>query len=390
MLGIVGRLGALLLIAAGWLSAASLSSLAEELAKAGLDPATCYRVRDLPFTRGDDLRFYLNDGFLILGKPVEGRRFSAVFVSDDDGGDAEAIVMPPTKGERLSLASFTGSPNLNEHFRQALMLFTDDTAEMLLEQIRTRALTPNAERGALIAREWEATLGNLARSFTVRLAQTLAQGTPVSRGFFYSALQGSKLGNFDVYYEPETANQIYLGALRYRENRAFYDTWSNFAARPFRSGARKMSVPDYRIGNYRIEAVLEENLHLRAVTRATLDVALEGLRVVALEISQGMQVKAVRINGDEAEVFAPESLRANLIRHSGSITFLIAAPQPLAAGRAYELEIEHEGDVVRDAGRGVMFVGARANWYPRAGLNFATFDLTFTYPSTLQMVFPGV
>ena len=66
-------------------------------------------------------------------------------------------------------------------------------------------------------------------------------------------MQGKKLGNFDLYYEPDAANQIYLGALRYRENRAYYDTWSNFEARPFRTGARKPAAPDYTIGNYRIE-----------------------------------------------------------------------------------------------------------------------------------------
>lgn len=390
MLGSVGRLAVVVLMAAGALQAAGMGSLAEQLAQAGLDPATCYRVRDLPFTRGDDLRFYLNDGFLIFGKPVEGRRISAVFTSGDDTGDAEVIVMPPTKGERLSLASFTEAPNMNEHFRQALLLFTDDTADVLLEQLKARPeLTANPERGALLAREWQATMGNIARSFTVRLVHSLGNQTPVSRGFFYAAIQGRKLGNFDLYYEPDSANQIYAGALRYRDNRAYYDTWSSFEARPFRTGARKLPPPDYAIGNYRIEAVLEENLHLRVVTRATVRVAREGLRVLAFDITQGMQVKAVRINGDEAEIFAPESLRANLIRHSGSVTFLVEAPQPLAAGRSYEFEIEHEGDVVRDAGRGVLFVGSRSNWYPRAGSEFATFDVTFTYPATLQMVFPG-
>jgi hypothetical protein len=387
--GIVRFLLAIGLVVAP-LAGARLSELAEQVTKAGLDASTCYRVRDLAFTRGDELRFYFNDGFLIFGNPVAGRRFSAVFVGDVEGGDGELIVMPPTKGERLSLASFTGSPNLNEHFRQAVMLYADDTAEKLLELVKARdEWGANAERGALLAREWQPTLSNITRSFTVRLAYYLGQNIPPERGFFYTVVQGKQLGNFDVYYEPDAANQIFLGALASRNNRAYYNTWTMFEARPFRTGARKTPGQAYRLTNYRIEAVLEENLHLRVVTRATLEVGEEPLRVVALELSDGMKIDVARLNGEEVEVFAPESLRANLMRNSGSVTFLLDAPQGLTPGRAYELEIEHQGDVVRDAGSGVYAVGSRLNWYPRAGVGFSRFDITFTYPSRLQLVFPG-
>lgn len=357
--------------------------------KVTIDPESCYRVRDLSFSRGDDLRFYLNDGYLLFGTPVAGRRIAAVFIGDDEGGDAEVIVMPPTKGERLSLASFTGSPNLNEHFRQAVFLFTDDTADVLLNEIRQRDMPRRAERGAIAAREWDTTVQNLARSFAVRLTQQLAAGTGAERGFVYAALQGRKLGNFDIYYDPEAANQIYVGALRTRDDRIFYDTWTNFEARPFRAGVRKRPGADYTLGNYRIEAVLEDNLHLRVVTQATLRAMRDDLRLAAFEITQGMKVNAVRINGQAAEVFSPESLRSNLLRNTGSTTILVESAEPMAAGRAYEIEFEHEGDIVRNAGRNVFFVGARSNWYPRAGGSFATYDTTFTYPSTLQIVFPG-
>lgn len=371
------------------LAADQLATIPGEIQKIAVDPESCFRVRDLSFSRGDDLRFYLNDGYLIFGKPVAGRRISAVFVGDDEGGDAELIVMPPTKGERLSLASFTGQPNLNEHFRQAVFLFTDDTGDLLLNEIRQRDMPRRAERGAIAARDWDVTLQNLARSFIVRLTQQLAANTPTDRGFVYAALQGRKLGNFDVYYDPEAANQIYVGALRTREDRIFYDTWTNFEARPFRAGARKPPAAEYTFGNYRIQAVLEENLHLRVVSQATLTVARDNLRLVAFEITQGMKVGAVRINGETAELFSPESLRSNLLRNTGSTTILVEAPQPLTSGRAYEIEFEHEGDIVRNAGRNVFFVGARSNWYPRAGGSFATYDTTFTYPSSLQIVFPG-
>ncbi len=58
---------------------------------------------------------------------MAGRRLAAIFTADVDGGDAEILLMPPSKGERLSLASFTGSPNLNEHFIASIFVFTDET-----------------------------------------------------------------------------------------------------------------------------------------------------------------------------------------------------------------------------------------------------------------------
>lgn len=363
--------------------------LAQRIRKAGLDPEACYRVREVHFSRGDDLRFYLTEGFVIFGKPIGGRRISAVFSSDTDGGDAELLVMPPTRGERVSLASFTQSPNLNEHFSGALFLFSDDTAEALLAAIEKAGEVRKApERGVLLASEWDPVLSNITHSFSVRLVQHLSEDRPRDRGVFYGALQGRKLGNFDVFHDPTAPEQIYLGQLKYKDDRPFYDTWTAFPSRPFRTGARKPLPPDLALSNYRIEAVLEPNLHLRVVTRVTAAPS-RPLRVFAFEISEGMKITAVRVNGDPAPVFSHDSFRANLIRRAGSVLFLVFPPQLAEPGRAYEVEFEHEGDVVRPAGRNVYFVGSRGNWHPRAGLDFARFDITFTYPNHLDLVFPG-
>jgi hypothetical protein len=71
-------------------------------------------VRDLALPK-DEARIFFTDGYLIFAKPVAGVRMSAVFTADVEGGDAEVLVLPPNRGERRSLASYTGSPNLDEH-----------------------------------------------------------------------------------------------------------------------------------------------------------------------------------------------------------------------------------------------------------------------------------
>ena len=362
--------------------------LAEQLRQPQLDPSACYRARDLSFAR-EDLRFYFTDGWLIFGKPINGRIYTAVFERDAESGDAEVLLMPPTKGERLSLAKFTGSPNLNEHFHHGVMVFSDDSAETLLKAIKSAdepKLSP--EMGHLLAQKWQEPVTNLTVSFLTKLVEQVYNEAPATRGFFYAGLNGRTHGNFDVLHDLDSREQIYAGRLAYREDVPFYDIWTTFRSRPYRMGQKQAEPPPFQMDNIRIEAVLEENLHLRAATRATI-VPSRRLKMLAFEISARMKVSEVRVNGEPAEVLARESLRANLFRGNGSATFLVAPSQPLERGTAYEIEFAHEGDVIQQAGEGVYFVGARTNWYPRAGFVFARHDVTFTYPAQLQLLFPG-
>src|SRR5438132_4640843 len=115
------RQAPLLLLAAGLLYAGPGADLARRITQAGLNPEDCYRVRDLAMSK-EEIRLYFTDGYIIFGKPVGDSPLSAVFVTSAQGGDAEVLALPPNKSERLSLAGFTGSPNLNEHFQAALLL----------------------------------------------------------------------------------------------------------------------------------------------------------------------------------------------------------------------------------------------------------------------------
>ena len=94
-------------------------------------------------------------------------------------------------------------------------------------------------------------------------------------------------------------------------------------------------------------------------------------------------------DGKPAEILERESLRSNLIRNSANQMFLLVAPEPLAPGREYEVVFQHEGELIEDAGNQVYLVTSRGSWYPSAGVQFTTFDLTFRYPANLQCVAVG-
>lgn len=102
-----------------------------------------------------------------------------------------------------------------------------------------------------------------------------------------------------------------------------------------------------------------------------------------------MDVTAVRIDGAPVEFLTQESAQGRALHPGENASFLIAAPEVLAAGSIHQLEFEHSGRVITTPGKGVYYVGARSNWYPSVANTFASFDLKFRYPRNLTLVTPG-
>ena len=383
-------LWALILLPAGlWGADGIMAELADRLRRTGLDAEECYRIREINFSK-EDVRIYLTDGYLIFGNSVNGRRISAIFTSDVEGGDGEILMMPPVRSERLSLATFTESPNLNEHFETVHMLFTDDTAEelakLVLEKPRVRR---SPEMGHLMKQKWDGVINNLAGSLGIRLIYDILSRPPSSSGFFYAAIQGERLGNFDVVYDALAREQLRIGQVRYINERPIFNTWASFQARSFRNALRSNEQPSATLADYRIEAVLDDDLSLKAKTTARITVEGRTQEILFFGISPRMRITSVKIGGQECEIWRRDSLRSNLLNSNGNDLFLVAAPQPLAAGGSYEIEFLHEGRVVSEAGNGVFFVGSRGTWYPQHDFGFSHYDVTFRYPANLDLVFTG-
>ncbi|MCC7174249.1 MAG: hypothetical protein IT159_03560 [Bryobacterales bacterium] len=364
------------------------ADLAVQIRTAGLDRDECYRVRDVSFAK-EDLRFYLTEGYLVFGKAVDGYRRSALFVGEVEAGDAEVLVFPPTRSERLALSRSAKSPNLNEHFKLAVMVFSDDTCEVLLKQI-LEAGEPrkSPEMGVLLEQEWNGTVANLTASFEIRLAEDALTEAGPSAGFFFCALRGDQLGNFDILFDPRREEQIVIGRVAERGGVAYFDTWTSFEARSFRNQSRRAPGAGFRLSNYRVAARLEPDLTLKVTTRVTLTPSESGRRVFEFSLSSRMRVAAAYLAGAPAEYLQRESLRESLLR-DGDSTILLRASSPLERGRSYEVEFQTEGIVVQSSGNNVYFVGARDNWYPNLPLEFATYEVRFYYPADLNLVVPG-
>jgi hypothetical protein len=376
------------------LAAPSAADLARTIRGAGLDPDACYRVRDLNFYK-EDVRIYLTDGYLIFSKPVMGERLSAVFTTDVEGGDGEVMVLPPYRGERQSMVTFTQSPNLDEHVRTALMIFTDDTASALIDRMTKEESGRKApEMGPLLAERWAPVVSNVTDGFQLRLVQELMAASlqPSWRkqpGLTFLAVTGKQLGNFDILYDPGAREQILAGQLAERDSRLVYNVWTSFAARSARTAAATPAPPRFGLSRFRIDAALDSDLRVRATTRLSLRVGANSMRAFPFAITRAMRVTAARIDGEPAELFFRDSVRGRALRDGDDDAFLVVASDGLPAGTEHELEFEHEGAVIVSAGNGVYYVGARASWYPHSTLDFATYDLTFRYPKRLTLVMPG-
>lgn len=365
------------------------AELARSIHDAALDPDQCYRVRDLSL-RKEDIRLYFTDGYLIFSKPVAGHIVSAVFTTEVEGGDGEIILFPPARAERQSLATFTQSPNLDEHVNTAMMVFTDGTGAMLREHIEKDGAGRKApEMGALMAEKWSPVLANIRDGFELRMIDDLFSPDPKASGFMFLGLAGRERGNFDVLYDPHAREQIIAGQLAERAGRLRYNIWTSFTAKNLRTGVARAATPGYALTHFAIDATLDTTLHMKASTKINLRVGNQALRSFPFEMSGAMKVTSVRVDGVPAELFSHDSVRGRALRGSEDDALLVVTAETLSPGSQHTFEFEHEGDVITAAGNGVYYVGARSTWYPRSAAEFSTYDLTFHYPKRLTLVTAG-
>ena len=89
-------------------------------------------------------------------------------------------------------------------------------------------------------------------------------------------------------------------------------------------------------------------------------------------------------NGEALPYFQNEGLTEQEINTRGHDTLAVLYQKRLIPARNFTLNFRYSGNVIEDAGNGVLFVGARDSWYPHYGdaSEFARYDLTFHWPES--------
>lgn len=366
--------------AAGERSAAELSVALQHLS---LDAEQTYRVRDLHLTRGD-IKFYLSEGVLSFARPVAGHIVAAVFTTQNtEAGDAEMLVLPPRLSERVSLASFTKSPNLNEHFRAAAFFFSDDTADELLRQITEPAVHRVPQLLGELQSAVEPILRGISTSAELRLIESLLDRHNAHQGFLLSVIAGRELGVFQAFYDPDLFEPVTVSKVGDGLGGSTFQLWTSFRPRQ----AVPFIPPPVKLSSYHIDSTINEALKLSAVAEFSDEAVESEGRVLRFELSDRLQVNSAEIDGQPVEVF---QRRKTELADQGQTesAFLLVGDKPIGPG-PHRIKVAYGGSTIRQAPVKTYFVDDRTTWFPHAGTMRTTFDLIFHCPSYLRLVSTG-
>ncbi len=379
----------------------SAESLYLQLRNVGLDKSRVYRLRDVSIDRGA-INITLNDGTIGFTEDVAGQVTGAFFA-----GDGEILLSPPNRYERASMALFTGEAILEERFVSAYFRFNDDT----FAQLRP-SLVP-VDYGPVFVSQWNQTVRNLGEGDALRLLMTFSQFLPVlgqaaenpppvtqakdDGRFLHARLQGVKLGNFDLYFDADTPEQIWAGQLRTADGASYYDVWTSFSSSQANRESEGVNAvvgeggkaDSIQISQCKIRAEIKPPTQIEAEAVLQLQVRQGGPRAVLFELSRALQIKQVEADGRPVEFIHNQAIEGTQLARHGNDLVAVIFPQPLQTGQHLELRFVYGGEVLSEVGPGLLYVGARGTWYPNRGFAMSNFDLEFRYPAGWTLVATG-
>ncbi len=379
----------------------SAETLYLQLRSVGLDKSRVYNIRDATLDRAA-FHITFDDGTIAFAEDVAGRITGAFFE-----GEGEVLLVPREQAERASMTLFTGAAILEERFVTAYFRFNDDTFAELRPWLRP------ADHSQEFVGQWNATARNLAEPDALRLLLGFSKFLPSSGlgevasassdirandgRMLHARVQGSKLGIFDLYFDSITPEQVWAGQSKTVDGDTHYDVWTSFAVdRPAGGGvaaagllSEEAAAETVGVLQYRIQAKVEPPTRLDADASLQVEVCEGGERAMLFELSRFLQIRRVEADGHPVEFIHNQALEGTQLARRGNDLVAVIFPQPLRTGQRIELHFVYGGEVLSEAGSGLLYVGARGTWYPNRGLEMAGFDLRFRYPSGWTLVATG-
>jgi hypothetical protein len=378
----------------------SAEALYLRLRSVGLDKSRVYNIREVTLERSA-FHITFDDGTIAFTEDVDGRVTGAFFE-----GEGEVLLLPANHAERSSMMLFTGAAILEEKFVTAYFRFNDDTFAELKPSLRP------ARNSQEFISQWDSTARNLAQFDSLRLLLSFsnflpssvegAGGGPASRKadddrMLHARLQGRNLGTFDLYYDTVADEQIWAGQLKTVSGQSYYDVWSAFSVGQPRgrsgdaAGAMgEEAKPEaVNVSQYKIRAKVAPPTRLDAEASLQLQVRRGGQRAVLFELSRFLQISKVEADGHALEFIHNQALEGTQLARRGNDLVAVIFPEPLRSGQVVDLHFVYGGEVLSEAGAGLLYVGARGTWYPSRGLEMSKFDLQFRYPPGWVLVATG-
>jgi hypothetical protein len=341
-----------------------------------IDPAATYQLvaaNRIELRRGD-VEVFFEEGKLAFLAPIDGRTTGFVF-----SGRGHTLAFPRDVVEKQQMAHFLGAPVLDQEFLTAYVRFTDDAADDLLHQFHSANLSPQLDTAFASLSDPYVAQFNTSQSLRI-LEDRLSQNP---KPYFYAALEGVETGSFDLLFDPQRREQVLLGQRR----KSYYDVWASYSV--------PGSVPppvDFRAIDYTMDTTVLPDNSLDASASVHVRSENSGQRVLTFQLSRALHAETVTDDqGKPLAYFQNEGMTPQERSVRGNDYLHVVLPQPSQKSQEFTIHFHYRGNVIENAGNGVLFVGARESWYPHLGdqADFASYDLTMHWPRHLKLVATG-
>jgi hypothetical protein len=357
-------------------------------------------VKDLRLER-DVYSITLRSGVVHLLAPLGKDTFGAVFI-----GEGEYVLNPATSSERRHLQLVTNNNAvevLKDRFTKLVFFFTDRTAAEL--EAHSPAVSGPADQAA--TRAYEDYLNRAKNedlpNLHLRVLADLLNRPSRKDGVFLAFVEGQS-------YSPVLLAVDPLGISHLTTRFAFFggEEVTMVSFNPMNGGIWYSSAlaPQAVAGhgkpirmladasNYDIDTTLDGS-SLRGTTTITFTPAIDGLRVLPIQLFERMRIRTATMEGSTTPLAILQGDLSLSPRTGDAAPGDVAVQfhQPLARGTPVKVTLAYEGrDVVSKApGDNIYSVGARDSWYPNLGIfdDLATYTMTFRFPSRNDLIAVG-
>ncbi len=345
-----------------------------------LDPANSYHftpANHIQLRRGDAVLSF-EEGTITFFSPLDGQITGAVF-----SGRGHILAAPRDPVEKQQMGRFLGAPVLDQEFINGYLRFTDDTVSELLQQFRAASLAVQTDTS--VAAQWESALTQFNPSYTLRILFDRLSSHP--KPCFFAGLEGAATGPFDVALDAQRDEQFLLGQVHKTGGNSYYDVWTSH-----RIPDIPLSPVAFRALQYSIETTISSNNSLDAAATVHLRAESGTERVLAFQLSRALTIDSVTgEHGEPLAFFQNEGMNLQERSAHGNDYLDVVLPGPPLRGQEFTLHFHYRGNVIEDAGNGVLFVGARESWYPHFGdsAEFSSYDFLLRWPRKLRLIATG-
>jgi hypothetical protein len=345
-----------------------------------VDPTNAYRIipaNHIQLRRGDAVISF-EEGTLAFFSPLDGQITGVVF-----SGRGHILAAPRDPVEKQQMGRFLGAPVLDQEVINGYLRFTDDTANELLGQFRAAHLEPQTD--ASVGAQWDSAVAELNPSYSLRILADRLSSNP--KPCFYAGLEGVATGTFDVVLDTQRDEPFVLGQLRKVGGKTFYDVWTSHRPPDF-----PVLPVAFRALHYSMETTISPNNSLDSTATVILRAETGTERVLSFQLSRALTIDSVTSEQSEPlAFFQNEGMTLQERSARGNDYLEVVLPQAPSSKQEFKLHFHYRGNVIQDAGNGVLFVGSRESWYPHLGdsTEFASYEFLLRWPRKLRMVATG-